>query len=383
MGDLESRGIGIKQAAYLLIFCVSLLLTFGSVMLYSASMHQEGSFLLAKHLVYSSIGLAGAILLAWKDYQWIRRHALALFLVAVVLLGFIFVFGEVRNNARRWFVFGNIISFQPSEFAKLALIVFLAWYGEKYAEKMGSWGHGLLLPLMPVGLLLGLIFSEPDRGTTVLLAALTAVLLLLAGSRWLGFGLLFVIGVAGLVYIFSTQATPGERFMAWLDPEKHKEDHAYQIWQSLLAFGSGGLEGMGLGSGRIKINFLPEQQTDFIFAVIGEEMGLFVTVGVVLVFAVLILSGLFIAWNARDRFGFLMAAGITFLIGLQAFINMAVVTNTLPNKGLSLPFISYGGSNLLFMMAGVGVLVSVANHSLRSYGQHGSAHVESNDLFKA
>ena len=383
MGDLESRGIGIKQAAYLLIFCVSLLLTFGSVMLYSASMHQEGSFLLAKHLVYASMGLAGAVLLAWKDYQWMRRHALTLFLVAVVLLGFIFVFGEVRNNARRWFVFGNIISFQPSEFAKLALIVFLAWYGEKYAEKMGSWGHGLLLPLIPVGLLLGLIFSEPDRGTTVLLAALTAVLLLLAGSRWLGFGLLFVIGVAGLVYIFSTQATPGERFMAWLDPEKHKEDHAYQIWQSLLAFGSGGLEGMGLGSGRIKINFLPEQQTDFIFAVIGEEMGLFVTVGVVLVFTVFILSGLFIAWNARDRFGFLMAAGVTFLIGLQAFINMAVVTNTLPNKGLSLPFISYGGSNLLFMMAGVGVLVSVANHSLRSYGQHGSAHVESNDLFKA
>ena len=383
MGDLESRGIGIKQAAYLLIFCVSLLLTFGSVMLYSASMHQEGSFLLAKHLVYASMGLAGAVLLAWKDYQWMRRHALTLFLVAVVLLGFIFVFGEVRNNARRWFVFGNIISFQPSEFAKLALIVFLAWYGEKYAEKMGSWGHGLLLPLIPVGLLLGLIFSEPDRGTTVLLAALTAVLLLLAGSRWLGFGLLFVIGVAGLVYIFSTQATPGERFMAWLDPEKHKEDHAYQIWQSLLAFGSGGLEGMGLGSGRIKINFLPEQQTDFIFAVIGEEMGLFVTVGVVLVFTVFILSGLFIAWNARDRFGFLMAAGVTFLIGLQAFINMAVVTNTLPNKGLSLPFISYGGSNLLFMMAGVGVLVSVANHSLRTDGQHGPVHVESNDLFQA
>ena len=383
MGDLESRGIGIKQAAYLLIFCVSLLLTFGSVMLYSASMHQEGSFLLAKHLVYASMGLAGAVLLAWKDYQWMRHHALTLFLVAVVLLGFIFVFGEVRNNARRWFVFGNFISFQPSEFAKLALIVFLAWYGEKYAEKMGSWGHGLLLPLIPVGLLLGLIFSEPDRGTTVLLAALTAVLLLLAGSRWLGFGLLFVIGVAGLVYIFSTQATPGERFMAWLDPEKHKEDHAYQIWQSLLAFGSGGLEGMGLGSGRIKINFLPEQQTDFIFAVIGEEMGLFVTVGVVLVFTVFILSGLFIAWNARDRFGFLMAAGVTFLIGLQAFINMAVVTNTLPNKGLSLPFISYGGSNLLFMMAGVGVLVSVANHSLRTHGQHGPVHVESNDLFQA
>jgi cell division protein FtsW len=170
--------------------------------------------------------------------------------------------------------------------------------------------------------------------------------------------------------------------MAWLDPEKHKEDHAYQIWQSLLAFGSGGLEGMGLGSGRIKINFLPEQQTDFIFAVIGEEMGLLISIGVVIVFMIFVLTGLFIAWNARDRFGFLMAAGVTFLIGLQALINMAVVTNTLPNKGLSLPFISYGGSNLLFMMAGVGVLVSVANHSLKTYGMKVPEQVESNELFQ-
>ncbi|MEK9864427.1 MAG: FtsW/RodA/SpoVE family cell cycle protein, partial [Verrucomicrobiota bacterium] len=265
-----------------------------------------------------SMGLGGAVILAWKDYQWLRKHAVALFMVAVVLLGFIFVFGEVRNNARRWFVFCDVISFQPSEFAKLALVIFLAYYGEKNAEKMGSWGHGLLLPLIPVGLLLGLIFSEPDRGTTVLLAALTGVLLLLSGSRWSGFVILFLIGVAGLAYIFSTQATPGERVMAWLDPEKHKEDHAYQIWQSLLAFGSGGLEGMGLGSGRIKINFLPEQQTDFIFAVIGEEMGLLISIGVVIVFMIFVLTGLFIAWNARDRFGFLMAAGVTFLIGLQA-----------------------------------------------------------------
>ncbi|MGB0421357.1 MAG: FtsW/RodA/SpoVE family cell cycle protein [Limisphaerales bacterium] len=382
MGDLESKGIGIRQATYLLISCVTLLLTFGSVMLYSASMHQEGSFLLIKHLVYASMGLGGAVILAWKDYQWLRKHAVALFMVAVVLLGFIFVFGEVRNNARRWFVFGDVISFQPSEFAKLALVIFLAYYGEKNAEKMGSWGHGLLLPLIPVGLLLGLIFSEPDRGTTVLLAALTGVLLLLSGSRWSGFVILFLIGVAGLAYIFSTQATPGERFMAWLDPEKHKEDHAYQIWQSLLAFGSGGLEGMGLGSGRIKINFLPEQQTDFIFAVIGEEMGLLISIGVVIVFMIFVLTGLFIAWNARDRFGFLMAAGVTFLIGLQALINMAVVTNTLPNKGLSLPFISYGGSNLLFMMAGVGVLVSVANHSLKTYGMKVPEQVESNELFQ-
>ena len=231
--------------------------------------------------------------------------------------------------------------------------------------------------------MLGLIFIEPDRGTTILIGSLTAVLLLLAGSRWSGFLMLVALGAGSLVIIFTTQETPGNRLIAWMDPEKYRQDHAYQIWQSLLALGSGGLEGLGLGNGRLKINYLPEQQTDFIFAVIGEELGVFVSIGVILVFTVLVCCGLYIAWNARDRFGFLTAAGITFLIGMQALINMAVVTNTLPNKGLSLPFISYGGSNLLFMMAGVGMLVSIANHSVQSMGQRGPAPVESQDLLRA
>jgi len=383
MSEFDSRSYSVKQATYLLILCVSLLLTFGAVMLYSASMHKEGPFLLVKHMVWVVLGLSGALVLAWKDYAWIRRYAVPLFLTAMGLLALIYVFGEVRNHARRWFVFKNIVSFQPSEFAKLALIIFLAWYGEKYSDKMKSWKQGFIYPLLPIALFLGLIFAEPDRGTTILLGALTALLLLLAGSRWSGFTSLVILGVVGLSYIFATQQTPRSRLMAWMDPEKFKEDQAYQIWQSLLAFGSGGLDGMGLGNGRIKINFLPEQQTDFIFAVIGEEMGVFVSIGVVLVFAVLVLCGLYIAWNARDRFGFLTASGITFLIGMQAMINIAVVTNTLPNKGLSLPFISYGGSNLLFMLAGVGILVSVAHHSVRSMGEKGPAPVESQDLLGA
>lgn len=383
MSGLESKCQGVRQAAYLLIFCVSLLLTFGAVVIYSASMHEEGPFLLLKHLLFVALGLCGATFLAWKDYAWIQKNALWFFAAAIILLGLIFVAGEVRNNARRWFVFREAISFQPSEFAKLALIVFLAWYGEKYSEHMKSWGKGFIYPLLPIGLLLGLIFAEPDRGTTILLGTLTAVVLLLAGSRWGGFAALFAVGFSGLVYIFNTQSMPRERLMAWLNPEKYKEDLSYQIWQSLLAFGSGGLEGMGLGNGRIKINFLPEQQTDFIFAVVGEEMGIFVSIGVILMFAILVFCGLFIAWNARDRFGFLAASGITFLIGMQALINVAVVTNTLPNKGLSLPFISYGGSNLMFMLAGIGILVSIAHHSVKSVGQIGPSPVESEELLRA
>jgi cell division protein FtsW len=383
MSGVESKCQGVRQATYLLILCVAFLLTFGSVVIYSASMHEEGSSLLVRHVMYVGLGLCGALFLAWKDYAWIQKNALWFFTVAVVLLALIFVAGEVRNHARRWFVFRNSISFQPSEFAKLALIVFLAWYGEKYSEQMKSWSKGFIYPLLPIGLLLGLIFAEPDRGTTILLGALTAMVLLLAGSRWTGFAALFTAGISGLIYIFSTQSMPRERLMAWLDPEKFKEDQAYQIWQSLLAFGSGGLEGMGLGNGRIKIKFLPEQQTDFIFAVVGEELGLFVSIGLVLMFALLVLCGLFIAWNARDRFGFLTASGITFLIGMQALINVAVVTNTLPNKGLSLPFISYGGSNLMFMMAGVGILVSIAHHSVKSIGQIGPSPVEPEELLRA
>ncbi len=383
MSEFDAKSYSVKQAAYLLILCVALLLTFGSVMLYSASMHNEGPYLLLKHVVWVVLGFGGALFLAWKDYSWVKRHAPWIFTVAVILLALIFVFGSVRNHARRWFVFRDMVSFQPSELAKIATIVFLAWYGEKYADKMKSWSFGFLYPLVPIGIMLYLIFIEPDRGTTILIGSLTAVILLLAGSRWSGFLLLVVIGVAGLAFIFATQETPGNRLMAWLDPEKYKQGHAYQIWQSLLAFGSGGLDGLGLGNGRLKINYLPEQQTDFIFAVIGEEMGMFISIAVIAVFVVLVICGLFIAWNARDRFGFLTAAGITFLIGMQAVINMAVVTNTLPNKGLSLPFISYGGSNLLFMMAGVGLLISIANHSVQSMGQKGPAPVESQDLLRA
>ncbi|MDA7618246.1 putative lipid II flippase FtsW [Verrucomicrobia bacterium] len=385
MSVCDSKSHSLKQAAYLLIACVLLLLTFGAVMLYSASMHMEGSFLLVKHLVFVTLGLCGAFFLSWKDYAWIRRHAVKLFVMAAGLLALIYVFGEVRNHARRWFIFSigsREISFQPSEFAKLALIVFLAWYGEKYRDQMQSWGRGFLYPLLPIGIMLALIFAEPDRGTTILLGALTAVILLLAGSPWSGFATLLAVGFGGLTYLFTTQATPRGRLLAWLNPEQFKGDQAYQIWQSLLAFGSGGVEGKGLGEGRIKINFLPEQQTDFIFAVIGEEMGLIVSVGVILVFAMVVSSGLYIAWHARDRFGFLTASGITFLIGMQALINMAVVTNTLPNKGLSLPFISYGGSNLLFMLAGVGILVSVAHHSIQAMGMNGPVPVESEELLR-
>ncbi|MDA7660507.1 putative lipid II flippase FtsW [Verrucomicrobia bacterium] len=383
MSEFDAKSYSVKQAAYLLILCVALLLTFGSVMLYSASMHNEGPYLLLKHIVWVTMGLAGALFLAWKDYDWIKRNAVWIFLVAVILLALIFVFGSVRNHARRWFVFKEIVSFQPSELAKIATIVFLAWYGEKYANKMKTWSFGFFYPLVPIGIMLWLILIEPDRGTTVLIGSLAGALLLLAGSRWSGFLLLVGVGVVALTVIFATQENPGNRLTAWLDPEKHKQGHAYQIWQSLLAFGSGGLDGLGLGNGRLKINYLPERQTDFIFAVIGEELGMFCSIGVICVFAVLVSCGLYIAWNARDRFGFLAASGITFLIGMQALINMAVVTNLLPNKGLSLPFISYGGSNLIFMMAGVGLLISIANHSVQSMRQRGPAPVESQDLLRA
>ena len=355
-----------KLASTLLVFVVSALLALGLVMLYSATMFHRGGAFWGSQVLWCCIGLVVCLGAAVADYQVLKKISAPalvlafLLLVAVMLPGL----GLERNGARRWLQLPGT-TFQPSEFAKLAVIIALAHYCERKGRKMGTFRYGLLIPGMVLALFLGLIFIEPDWGATALLATVCGLMLFLAGTK-LRFMVppVIVLGAAG-GFLLSQNTVRLNRIMSWLDPEGTKQGVGYQAWQSLIALGSGGTTGLGLGNGRQKLGFVPEHQTDFIFSVIGEELGLVATMGVVVAFVLFVVCGAYIAMRSRDFFGFLLASGMTLLIGLQAFINIGVVTSTLPNKGLPLPFISRGGTNLVVMLFCVGVLLSVARFASR------------------
>jgi cell division protein FtsW len=353
-----------KVAVTTLAFCVAALLALGLVMLYSSSMTQVGAHYLMMQLIWCSFGLVLCVAATTLDYQLLKKLAWPIFILALFLLVAVLVphIGRKINGARRWFDFHGV-RFQPSEFAKLALIILLAWYGERCQRYMQTWKRGIVLPGVLVALVLGLIFVEPDRGTTILLAAVSGSMLLLAGVRWKYILPPVALAAAGLAVSILHDPMRMKRIFSWWDLEEHKSGVGYQAYQAMIALGSGGWTGLGLGNGRQKLGFVPEHHTDFIFSIIGEELGLVATLLVVLAFVIVVICGIYIACNAREPFGFLLAAGVTFLIGLQAAINIGVVTSALPNKGLPLPFISYGGSNLIAMLTCVGILFSVARHA--------------------
>jgi cell division protein FtsW len=364
-----------KKAVTLLIISVAGLLTLGMVMLYSASMTQHGSRFLVTQASWCGLGLLACVLAATLDYGWLRRISPWFLGFCVVLLALVLVWGKQVKGARRWLALGPV-SFQPSEFAKLALILALAAYVEVFQRRMRTLWQGLIVPGAFIGMTLGLIFVEPDRGTTILLAGVCATMLLIAGVRWLHVLPPALLIVAALAYSFVHDPMRSARIRAWLNLEETKLDAGMQVYQGILAFGAGGLTGRGLGDSMQKLGYVPEQHTDFILPIIGEELGLMATLSVLIGFAGVLGCGVYIARRARDTFGLLLATGITFLISLQAFINIAVVTNTLPNKGISLPFISAGGSNLVVMLTGVGLLISVA----RQANEPSATHAQCSDL---
>jgi cell division protein FtsW len=352
----------VKVAVTILVFCVAALLALGMVMLYSSSMAQVGARYLEKQLVGCALGLVLCVGAAVLDYRKLKKFAWPLFALGVVLLALVFVpgIGIRRNGASRWVGFHHASFFQPSEFAKLTLIIALAWYGERFQRQMPTFKRGLVIPGVLIGLMLALIFKEPDVGNALLLATVSGIILLLAGVRLRYLAPPVVIGALAVGLFIYHNPMRSERVYSWLHLEETKQDKGLQAYQAMVALGSGGLMGKGLGDGRQKLGFLPEHHTDFIFSIIGEELGLIATLLIVLAFVTLLICGLYIASNAADPFGVYLGSGITFLISLQACINIGVVTSALPNKGLPLPFISYGGSNLAIMLMSVGLLLSIA-----------------------
>jgi cell division protein FtsW len=362
-----------KVAVTILAFCVTSLLALGLVMLYSSSMvmvdkhtnSEIGAHMLQMQMVWCALGVIACVVLAALDYEILKRFALPFFIATLLLAALVFVphIGHASHGAHRWISkFG--FTFQPSEFVKIALIIMLAWYGDYSQRKMNTFKRGIIIPGIIIASALGLIFIEPDRGTTILLAAVSGTMLMIAGVRWLHVIPPVLAAGAALVYSLTHDSMRSGRITAWLHPEAHASGAALQAEQAKIAIGSGGLTGLGLGDGMQKHGFLPEIQSDFIFANIGEELGLVATLLVILAFLIITICGLFIALRSRDRFGCLLAVGVTSLISYQAIINIGVVTSLLPNKGLALPFISAGGSSLLAMLIGVGILLSVARQAV-------------------
>jgi cell division protein FtsW len=356
-----------KVAVTTLAFCVAALLALGLVMLYSSSMTQVGAHYLMLQLVWCALGFVLCVMATVLDYQWLKKAAWPLFILALVLLVLVLLplphgITKTIKGAHRWFILPGM-RLQPSEIAKLALIVMLAWYGDRYQRHMQTWKRGVILPGLLIVSVLGLVFVEPDRGTTILLATVSGSMLLAAGVRWKHVLIPAAAGAAALAVSILHDPMRMKRIFSWWNLEQHKDGVGYQAYQAMIALGSGGWTGLGLGNGRQKLGFVPEHHTDFIFSIIGEELGLIATLLVVVAFVVVAICGIYIALNSRDTFGSLLALGITLLISLQAAINIGVVTSALPNKGLPLPFISYGGSNLLAMFAGVGILFSIARHA--------------------
>jgi cell division protein FtsW len=313
--------------------------------------------LVRRQAMWLGIGLVLCVVVTLVDYRFWQKSWPVWFGLAVVLLALCFAFPKI-NGSHRWLRFGSV-SFQPSEVGKIAAITFLAAWFQKYQEQARDFRRGILYPLAIISVILGLIAREIDLGTTSILFGTAFVMIFVAGARKRYLFPLPVIAIAGIISIALFIPERLKRLCAFMDLEKYQQGGGYQQWNGLIALGSGGIEGLGLGMGRQKFSYLPEAHTDFIFPTIGEELGLTFTLLIVFCYVLMIICGIAISLNARDRFGMLLGVGITVILALQAAMNIGVTTAVLPNKGIPLPFISYGGSNLLFCLVCVGILLNI------------------------
>ena len=360
-----------KLAPDIWLFGVAVvLLSAGVVMVYSASAivaadrFHDPYFFLKKQLFWALLGAACMWVAIRVDYRRLEGFVVPLLIFAGVLLVLVLVspFGQAINGTRRWIRLG-IVSFQPAELAKLALVIYLAAFLAKKGEEISDFRRGLVPPLAVAGLLALLVLAQPDLGNCLTLITLTFTLLFLAGGHARHLGLIVLAALPPLAVAIWVAPYRLRRIFAFIDPWSDPRGSGFQIIQSWLAFGNGGILGEGIGASRQKLFYLPEAHTDFIFAIVGEELGFVGALAIVALFVVLIWRGLRIGLRAPDPFGGYLALGITVLIATQTLVNLGVVTGLLPTKGLPLPFISFGGSALLMTMLSTGVLLNISQQA--------------------
>ncbi|MEC0226543.1 putative lipid II flippase FtsW [Paenibacillus alba] len=355
---------------FLLLFSTILLVGFGLVMIFSASSakavftHQSSWYYVLKQGSFAGIGLLLMLICMGLPFSIWKKAGPSLMIFSLILLVSVLIVGTNINGAKRWFVVGGF-NIQPSEFTKLSIIVYLSALISKKGEGIQSFKKGLLPLLIMVGLILALVMKQPDFGTVLILAFIAGTIIMIGGIDlrhllMLGLGL-----VPMFIYLAISQSYRLKRIQTFLNPLDNQSDSGYQLMQSLYALGHGGLLGTGLGRSVQKLFYLPEAHTDFIFAVIGEELGLLGTTLFLLVFFLFFWRGFAAAIQSHDPFGVILGMGLVSMIGIQFLLNLGAVTGSIPVTGVPLPFISYGGSSLILCMASTGILLSISRDNNR------------------
>lgn len=357
-----------KSPDFVLFLTVMTLLSLGVIMVLSASEYKtlidynDSFYFFKRQLIWAALGIAAMLLALNYDYWRLKRYIGPALLIAFILLGLVLIpgVGQEVNGSRRWIGIGPIPPFAPAELVKLCIIIFTAYGLAREKERVKVFTRGVLPYLVVMTFAAGLILLQPDLGTAMSLAGIVFVMIFAAGARMSHLGGLSLAGLAAVGFAIVMEPYRLQRFLAFLDPWADPQDTGFHIIQGLYAIGSGGLFGLGLGQSKQKFLYLPESHTDFIFAIIGEELGFIGATLVIMLFLLFIWRGIKIAVTSLDPFASLLATGITAWVGVQAVINIGVVTGSLPVTGIPLPFISSGGTSLLFTMTAVGILLNIS-----------------------
>ena len=370
---LWQRNVRYGEVDLAFFLIVIALLVIGIIMMFSASYAwaiaegEDGTFYAANQIKNAIVGLVIMCILCTVDYHIFQKPMIAIgaYVIPIILLIMVFVpgIGVTDGGATRWIAIGSF-NFQPSELMKIGIVIFFAYVIDKKYQNMRSFRRGLLPLLVAMALVAGLLIKEPHLSATVLIVLMCLILIFVGGAS---LKQLLIIGLAGIgaalligFLMSDSYAYIGKRIMSWRDPFADSLGDTWQTCQSLIAIGSGGLFGLGLGESRQKYLYLPETKNDFEFSIVCEELGFVGAITVLLLFALLVIRGYHIATHARDKFGMLVAIGLTSHIGLQAVFNIAVVSNLIPNTGISLPFFSYGGTALILQLAEMGIVLNIS-----------------------
>ena len=379
ISESANQRIGNQRSGfdYLLLIVVAALLIIGLMMVYSATFdlaykeYEQPTYFFIRQVLWATLGVAVLLVMARIEYHNWRRFSVLIMAGTLILLGVVLFFGSERFGAQRSLFEGSI---QPSELCKLALIIYIAHWLSSKGDQIRQVTYGLIPFAILIGLVAALIILQPDFSTAVLIVAIAVAMFFLAGADLFQLVVCFIVGSATFAFLITRAPYRLARIIAFLDPLSDSYGGAYQVRQTLIALGSGGISGLGLGASRQKFGYLYASHTDGIFAILGEELGLIGCLVVIGLFTALAYRGFKIALEAPDGFGTILASGVTCWLIFQALINIAVVTATVPFTGIPLPFISFGGSSLAVSMAGIGLMLSISRGGQREERRKSARH---------